>query len=208
MNPASPLSDPRILSLLAQAAGLGGAAGYRVDGADVVRDLRAHTELPIIGIRKDRSSGTDTYITPTVADAVELVAAGADIIAAQATLGSRPAETFATIVEKVHEMGAFVMADISTIDEAVAAINAGADLVATTLVGYTNESSGELRPPIDLVMKLSRLTNVPVVVEGGIWSGEHVAAAFTAGASTVVVGSAVTAPDLITERLVSFAPHD
>jgi N-acylglucosamine-6-phosphate 2-epimerase len=205
MNSESPLAHPRILSLLAQAAGLGGAAGYRVDGVEVITDLRHHTTLPIIGIRKDRTTGTDTFITPTVADALALVAAGADIVAAQATRDSRPAEPFSEVVANVHAAGALVMADISGYDEAVKAIEDGADMIATTLAGYTTSSAGAARPALDLVRRIRAVSSVPLVVEGGIWTGEHVAAAFKAGATTVVVGSAVTAPDLITQRLVAFA---
>ena len=207
MDPRSPLGDPHLLSLLAQTAALGGAAGFRVDGPRVVADLRGATELPIIGIWKDRSAGTDTYITPSVSQALELLYAGADIIAVQATAGSRPAESFAEITSAVHAAGGLVMADISTTEEGLSAAAAGADLVATTMAGHTPQSQGSPRPALNIVGALLGQVTAPLVVEGGVWSVDHVREAFEAGAWSVVVGSAVTAPDLITARFVSAAPH-
>ncbi|HEY0247892.1 MAG TPA: putative N-acetylmannosamine-6-phosphate 2-epimerase [Gryllotalpicola sp.] len=205
MNAASPLSDPGILSRMAKAAELGGAAGFRVDGPQVVADLRSRTVLPIIGIKKNRLPGADVYITTSIADALDLVDAGADIVAAQATTGARPHDSFAEIVAAVHRRGALVMADIATFDEGVAALADGADLVATTMAGFTTGTAGTKRPAVELARALCAITEAPVVVEGGIWSGEDVAAAFRAGAATVVVGSAVTAPDLITAHLIATA---
>ncbi len=206
MDPASPLDDPRLLSLLAQAAELGGAAGFRVDGPAVVADLRPATGRPIVGIVKDAREGYDVYITPTVRGALDLVEAGADVVAAQATRGSRPGERFAEIVAACHAAGVPVVADVSTFDEARIARDDGADAVATTMVGFTAHTAGEPRPALGLVRRLKDRLDVPVVCEGGIWTPEHVAACFAAGADAVVVGSAVTAPDLITARLVAASP--
>ena len=203
MDQRSPLRRPDILAMMAQAAELGGAGGFRVDGAEVLQFLRPVTRLPIIGIRKDSRGGYDTYITTSSADAEELIAAGADIVAIQATEGTRPGESFAQIAEAVHRLDALVMADISTLEEAQRAIDAGADLVATTMVGYTGPTTGAARPPLDLVAALVEHVAVPVVVEGGIWTPEHVALSFRRGAFAVVCGSAITAPDIITRRLVA-----
>lgn len=207
MNARSPLQEPHLLSLLAQAAALGGAAGFRVDGPGVVADLRTATTLPIIGIWKDRSSGTDTYITPRVDQALALLEAGADVVAVQTTTGSRPAESFAEIVTAVHAAGAVVMADISTLDEALLAAKCGADIIATTLAGYTAASQGVARPALDLVQAVRARLDLPIAVEGGVWSPDHVRESFAAGAWAVVAGSAVTAPDLITARLAAAAPN-
>lgn len=203
MDPRSPLARPDILAMMAQAAGLGGAGGYRVDGADVVRELRVRTDLPIIGIAKDRRTGFDIYITTTVADVQALCDAGAEIIAAQATTGTRPGETFAELAAAAHDRGAAVMADISTLEEARAAVADGADVIATTMVGYTPPTKGMARPPLGFVRELVANLDVPVIVEGGVWTPQDVAASFAAGAYAVVSGSAVTAPDLITRHLLS-----
>lgn len=203
MNPLSPLRRPDILSLMAQAAELGGAGGFRVDGPDVVRHLRPATRLPIVGIVKDPREGFDNYITTSSADVEALCAAGADIIAIQATIGSRPGESFAEIAATARRLGAAVMADISTLGEAEAAARDGADLVATTMVGHTAATMGAARPPLDLLAHLVASLRVRVVVEGGVWTPEHVRDSFRCGAFAVVCGSAITAPDIITRRLLS-----
>ena len=201
MDARSPLGTPALLALLAEAAALGGAGGFRLDGADVVACLRPRTPLPIIGIVKDRREGFDNYITTSQADIAALVAAGADVVAIQATGGTRPGPSFAELAAAAHALGVPVMADISTLEEARAAIASGADIVATTMVGHTSATRGASRPPFALVDALLPL-GVPVVVEGGVWTPEHVATSFAHGAFAVVCGSAITAPDLITRRLV------
>lgn len=205
MNPKSPLRRPEILSLMAQAAELGGAGGFRVDGAAVVVHLRPNTKLPIIGIVKDGRGGFANYITTSSADVEALRAAGADIIAIQATAGSRPGESFAELAATAHRLGAAVMADVATLSEAEDAVRDGADMIATTMVGHTAATVGATRPPLDLLGQLLERLRVPVVIEGGVWTPEHVRDCFAAGAFAVVCGSAVTAPDIITRRLISGA---
>jgi N-acylglucosamine-6-phosphate 2-epimerase len=205
MNPKSPLRRPEILSLMAQAAELGGAGGFRVDGAAVVAHLRPNTKLPIIGIVKDGRGGFANYITTSSADVEALRAAGADIIAIQATAGSRPGESFAELAATAHRLGAAVMADVATLSAAEDAVRDGADMIATTMVGHTAATVGATRPPLDLLGQLLERLRVPVVIEGGVWTPEHVRDCFAAGAFAVVCGSAVTAPDIITRRLISGA---
>lgn len=206
MDPRSPLKRPDILALMAEAAELGGAGGFRVDGAEVVKLLRPRTKLPIIGIAKDSRGGFDNYITTSSSDAAGLAEAGAEIVAIQATGGTRPGESFGEIAGTVHRHGALVMADIATFEEAEAAVRDGADMVATTMVGHTAQTEGQARPPLGLVERLIAELDVPVIVEGGIWTPEHVALSFSAGAFAVVCGSAITAPDIITKRLVAAIP--
>jgi N-acylglucosamine-6-phosphate 2-epimerase len=197
MNPLSPLRQrPDVLALLAEAAELGGAGGFRLNGADVVGLLRPRTSLPIIGIIKDTREGFDNYITTS----------NADIVAIQATTGTRPGESFAEIAATTHRLGKLVMADIATLEEARQAAAEGADLIATTMVGHTAETEGQPRPPLDLISAIAASLDVPLVVEGGIWTPEHVAISFARGAFAVVCGSAITAPDIITQRLVAAIP--
>lgn len=206
MDPRSPLRQAHILALLAQAAELGGAGGFRVNGADVVQALRPTTDLPIIGIVKDTREGFDNYITTSLEDVAALCATGADIIAIQCTEGTRPGPSFADLAAEARGRGATVMADIATIDDARTALAGGADIVATTMVGYTAKTKGAARPPFDFVRELRAGIEKPVIVEGGVWTPEHVAESFAAGAHAVVSGSAVTAPDLIARRLVKAIP--
>ena len=143
-NPDSPLRDSFIISRLALAAVKGGAGGLRIQGFDDVQAVRAVTDLPIIGLTKTDRADTDIYITPTSAEAVRLAELGAQVVAVDATLRPRP-EPLGDIIGAVHAAGALVMADISTLAEAHAAVQMGADIVSTTMSGYTPYSpqSGE-----------------------------------------------------------------
>jgi N-acylglucosamine-6-phosphate 2-epimerase len=203
----SPLDHPSMIAALAQSAALGGARGFRVDGPDNVAAVRAVSGLPIIGIRKVDRAGFEIRITPTLADALRVVDAGATIVALDATARPRPGgETVAGITSALHSGGIPVMADIATLAEAEGAVAAGADLVATTLAGYTPDT-GDLdpsEPALDLLHQLRDLP-VPVVVEGRIWTVEHVLRALEGGAFAVVIGSAITAPNLITRKFVDAA---
>ncbi|ACZ31141.1 N-acylglucosamine-6-phosphate 2-epimerase [Xylanimonas cellulosilytica DSM 15894] len=201
-----PLDDAATLVRLALAAGDGGASAFRVASAHVVELLRSQTALPIIGITKHDVPGYDVYITPTLADATALIDAGADMVAAQAAPDGRPAETFEEIARACHDRGVPVLADCATADEAFQAVDAGADVVATTMAGYTHGTRHVVPPALDLAARLARELPVPVIVEGGVWDREAVAAAFEAGAHAVVVGSAVTDPERITRRLVEAVP--
>jgi N-acylglucosamine-6-phosphate 2-epimerase len=99
-------------------------------------------------------------------------------------------------------MGAAVMADISTLEEGLAAESLGVDFIGTTLAGYTPYSTQQEGPDFELLEQLFAKVSVPVVAEGRIWTPEEAAKALACGATYVVVGSAITRPQLITERYV------
>lgn len=205
--PGSPLDDPGTISALARSAALGGASGFRIDGPRNVAAVRAVSALPIIGIRKVDRPGTEVRITATLEDALTVVEAGASLVALDGTARPRPrGETFGSILAGLHERGIPVMADIATAWEAEAAAASGADLVATTLAGYTPETKGSAanEPAFGLLREIVGLP-VPVVVEGRIWTPDHVSRAFDLGAHAVVIGGAITAPNLITRRFVEAA---
>ena len=206
-GPESPLNQPTTIAALARSAELGGARAFRVDGPDNVAAVRALSALPILGINKVDREGYDVRITSTVADAMQVVAAGANIVALDGTDRLRPyGETLAQIISELHLIGVPVMADISTPAEARSAVDAGADIVATTLAGYTAyttdvDKHGPAFPLLDAIRDLP----VPVIVEGRIWTTEHVTSCFTGGAYAVIIGSAITVPELITRRFVAAA---
>jgi N-acylglucosamine-6-phosphate 2-epimerase len=203
-GPGSPLDAPSTIAALALSAAAGGALGFRLDGPANVSAVHAVSRLPIIGIRKVDRQGYDVRITPTLDDARSVVEAGATIVALDATDRPRPGgETVSGIISALHAIGIPVMADISTVAEAEAAVAVGADLVATTLAGYTPGTADldGFQPAFDLLRAIADFP-VPVVVEGRIWSPEHVVRAFEGGAYAVVIGSAVTAPNLITRRFI------
>lgn len=206
-GPESPLNQPSIIAALAKSAELGGAKGFRVDGPANVAAVRAVSRLPILGINKVDRDGYDVRITSTLQDALDVVAAGANIVALDGTDRPRPyGETLAQIISALHKMGIPVMADISTRREAEAAAEAGADIIATTLAGYTPYTSNvdKFGPAFPLLEEIRELP-VPIAVEGRIWTTDHVTSCFTGGASFVIIGSAMTVPELITRRFVAAA---
>jgi N-acylglucosamine-6-phosphate 2-epimerase len=151
----------------------------------------------VIGLWKDGDTGV--HITPSVRHALALVEAGAAVVAADATARPRPdGSTFAELVAAVHAAGARVMADVSTLAEGRAAAASGADLVATTLSGYVPGSPRQTAPDLVLVADLAAAVDVPVVAEGRIATPAQAAQALAAGASSVVVGTAITAPTALT----------
>jgi N-acylglucosamine-6-phosphate 2-epimerase len=201
-----PFDSADLMALMARAAELGGAGAIRANGAEHVAAIRAVTELPIIGLNK-LGDPAGVFITPTYESAVEVVAAGADLIALDGTLRPRPdGQPLRRQIERIHEdLGVPVLADVDSLDAGLAARDAGADLVATTLSGYTGGSTPD-GPDVDLVRSLAAAVDCPVVAEGRIRTPDHVRAVCDAGASAVVVGSAITNPTHITAYLASALP--
>lgn len=200
----SPLRDPAITAVIARAVLMGGAVGLRVNGPDDVAAVRAITDRPVIGLHKV-DGGPRPFITPTPELARGLVAAGADVVAADASVEVHGADLsgFGAIVAAVD---APVMADVSTLDEGLRAADLGAAFVGTTLSGYTPESRhGHDGPDLELVAALAE-RGLTVVAEGRIRTPEDVAAAFAAGASAVVVGGAITDPLLTARRFAAVTP--
>lgn len=194
----SPMHDPRVIAAMAEAAVLRGAVGIRLDTPEHVKAVRNRLpDTPIIGLWKQVISGYDVYITPQFHHAVEIAEAGADIIAIDATLRSRPqGETFAEIVSKVHrELNKSVMADIDTLEAAKAAEAADADIIGTTLYGYTGETKHLSPPGFDLLEKMAKSLKVPIICEGGIASPDMAKKALDLGADAIVVGTAITGID-------------
>ena len=195
-NPGSPLRRPEIMAAMAQAAEQGGAAGIRLQGFDDAAAIRAVTALPLIGLTKTDRPDTDIYITPTSKEAVQLAQLGCEIVAIDATLRPRP-EPFAEMVRSVHAAGALVMADISTLAEAQQAVQDGADIVSTTLSGYTPHSRQLDGPDWELMRELAA-QGLPFAAEGRLSSPQDAARALALGAAFVVIGSAITRPDVVT----------
>jgi len=194
----SPLGDPSHISAMAEAVVAGGATAIRTEGLANIAAIKERVAVPVIGLVKTKRPDTQIYITPLIEDVMAIAQAGADIIAFDATARPRPVPV-AKLVEAVHAQGRLAMADISTVDEAVAALADGADVVSTTMAGYTSYSSGGEGPDFGLMRALQR-AGVPYVAEGRIWTIENAQACLALGASFIVVGSAITRPTLITER--------
>jgi len=194
----SPLHEPTVIAAIALAAQNQGAVGVRIDTPAHVAAVRQRVQVPIIGLWKQPFDGCDVYITPQFQHAAAIAQAGADLIAIDATLRPRPhGETVAGLIQRIHtELGKPVMADVDTLESAIAAAAAGADLVGTTLYGYTAETR-HLKPPgFDLLSQLYKTLSIPALCEGGIASPAMARKALDLGAFSVVVGTAITGIDL------------
>jgi len=193
----SPLHNPIVIAAMAEAAVIGGAVGVRIDTPDHVKAVRSRVTVPIIGLWKQQLPGYDVYITPQLEHARAIASAGADIIAIDATLRERPGgETVATLIAQIHEqLQKPVMADVDTMAAALAAADAGADLVGTTLYGYTAQTQQLSPPGFDLLAQMVQQLQVPVICEGGIASPQMAKEALNLGAYAVVVGTAITGID-------------
>lgn len=207
----SPLCAPEIIAAFALCAEQNGAVSVRIDSPEHISAVRKIVGLPILGIYKLVEPDSDVYITPTFDSAAKIAEAGADIIALDATLRTRPNnEKLENLVEKIHrELGLPVMADVSTFEEGANAARIGCDFVGTTLSGYTAETAHKsFAPDFDLVEKLARNLAVPVICEGRLRKPEDVAKAFDCGAFTVVVGNAITGTDWLIREYVKAAPKN
>lgn len=192
----SPLHDPMVIAAIAQAAVNQGAAGLRIDTPAHVQAVRQRTSVPIIGLWKRQFEGSEVYITPQAEQAKAIAQVGADIIAIDATLRARPGgETVASLIDSIHNLGKLVMADVDTLESAIAAAAAGADLVGTTLYGYTQQTRHLPPPGFDLLKQMVDELSVPVICEGGIASAAMAKQALDLGAYAVVVGTAITGVD-------------
>lgn len=204
--PDEPLHGPEIMARMAVAAAEGGAIAIRANGAADVRAIKQAVALPVIGIVKRNYPDSDVYITPTLRETEELLEAGADIIAFDGTRQTRPGNcTLEQIIDLLTASPAASMADISTLEEALYAESLGVSCVSTTLSGYTPYSRQQEGPNLELLEQAAQRLKIPVIAEGRISQPGQVEAALNLGAYAVVVGSAITRPQLITRPFAAAA---
>ena len=206
--PAEPLYKEECMTAMMKSVINGGAEGLRVAGVRDVKIAKQLFNVPVIGLTKPdvipKNWKEIVYITPTLKDVVDLVHAGADIIAFDGTSRPRPKCTLQEIIKYIKINRRKSMADISTLEEGINCAELGADILSTTLSGYTTQSPIETDgPDYELLKVLVKETNKPVVLEGRIWTVDQINKAFEYGAHAVVIGSAITRPQLITKRFVT-----
>lgn len=197
--PGEPMRDPRTMAQVAAAVEIGGASAVRAQGLDDIRAVKAAVHVPVVGIWKDGAEGV--FITPTLAHAVAVAEAGADIIALDGTQRPRPdGLTFAETLRRLREVtDAPVMADCDSYESAMAAADAGAEIIGTTLSGYTGVRPKTDGPELELLTQLvPALPEHVVMAEGRVHTLEQARAARATGAFAVVVGTAITHPSSIT----------
>ena len=203
-----PFYDEKCMLAMMQSVINGGAEVLRVAGSRDVK-LAKSLGVTVIGITKPEKFPENwrsiVYITPTLKEVNELIAADADIIAFDGTLRPRENCSLKEIIEKIHLANKPAMADISTFEEGLYCADLGADIISTTLSGYTEESETIIDgPDFGLLKKLIEATKKPIILEGRIWETNEVKRAFEMGAYAVVIGSAITRPQLITKRFMEY----
>lgn len=200
-----PMQGSNIMAAFAKAAKQGGAVGIRANGKEDVRAISQVVDLPIIGINKVWDENMRVFITPTLSMAVEVIEAGANIVALDGTMRERPnGETLEFIIKEIHERypDVLVMADISTFEEALYSNQCGVDMISTTLAGYTPQTSNIKGFDYELLKKLVENIDKPIIAEGKIHTKEEALKILEIGSYCIVVGTAITRPEVITSWYV------
>lgn len=197
--PGEPMRDPRTMTQIAQACVQGGAAAIRAQGIDDCELIRASVMVPVIGLWKDGEDGV--YITPTLEHAKAVARTGCHIVAVDGTRRPRPdglslADVIVALKAEFPQI--LVMADCGSADDALAAQEAGADILATTLSGYSGERPKTASPDFELLEEIKAFADRPIIVEGRVHTPEQAAEAIERGAWAVCVGTAITHPTTIT----------
>lgn len=202
-----PLHSSFIMGRMALAAKMAGASGIRANTVSDIKEIKENVDLPIIGIIKKDYDNSEIYITPTIDEIDALVNEGVEIIATDATNMKRPKndgleDFYREIREKYPNIK--LMADCSTVEEALMADKLGFDFIGTTLVGYTPQSKGDQIGADDfkILREIIEKCDHPVIAEGNIDSPEKAKRVLELGAFTVVVGGAITRPQNIAKKFV------
>lgn len=207
-TPGEPLymKDQSIMYLMARAAKQAGARMIRTSSVRDIVEIKEETGLPVIGLIKREYPGYTGRITMTMREVDECMEAMADIVSIDCTFNERgdgltPGEFLAKVKEKYPNI--IIMADCATLEEAVAAYEAGADLVGSTMNGYTPQTrdcKGE--PNYELVRDMVAALPCPVIAEGRVHTPEQARKMLQLGAWAVVVGGAITRPLEIATRFM------
>lgn len=192
-----------LMPFMAKAAQMAGSKCIRTSSVRDVTAIKEATGLPVIGLVKRRYDGYEPYITPTMQEIDELVAAESDIIALDCTFMKRPnGETINDFLKSIREKypDIALMADISTFEEGINAWECGVNIVGTTMSGYTPHSVKVDGPDYELASKLVKALPVPVIAEGKIHYPDQAKKMLSLGVHAVVVGGAITRPLEIAQR--------
>lgn len=200
-----PLHSSFIMARMAKAAQEGGACGIRANSVEDIMEIKKNVDLPLIGIIKRVYGKCDVYITPTMKEVDELMEVNPDIIAVDATNRLRPGNiTLDDFYEQIRNKykNQPLLADCSTVEEAIHADRLGFDFIGSTLVGYTQKSKDTCIEENDFEILKNMIAGVKgkVIAEGNIDTPEKAKRVIEIGCYCVVVGSAITRPQLITRK--------
>lgn len=195
-----PLHSSHIMAKMALAAKNGGAIAIRANSVSDIMAIKKETSLPIIGLIKKVYPNSEVFITPTKKEILELVQTDCEMIAIDATMRNRPNDdSLKDLVDLIHQNNKLALADVSTLEEAKYAETIGFDAVSTTLSGYTSYSPQQEEPDYKLVKKCVKQLNIPVIAEGRIKTLPQLKKMLKCNPHSIVIGSAITRPQLITE---------
>ena len=208
--PDEPLYNEICINSMAESLiNLGGIKALRLAGARDIKNIKEKfPNIVVIGITKPNRIPDNykelVYITPNIKDCKEIIEAGADIVALDGTMRKRPNdENLKDLLDYIKSKEKIAMADIATFEEAKNAYELGFDIVSTTLSGYTTETQNNPNTPdFELVEKIKKELNIFTILEGKIWEKSEARTAFESGADSVVIGSAITRPQLIAKRFM------
>ena len=201
-----PFNTPDGVTLFARAAEMGGASAIRSCGITKTEHIIQHIDLPVIGLTKAEYDNGFVKITRSTEDVEKLFEIGCSMVAIDGTLrlweGLSGPDFIAKMKKKTNKL---IMADISTIEDALACQKAGADCLSTTLSGYTEETQdiNTGKPNFELIKELSTRISIPIIAEGRISYPEQAAKSIKCGAYAVVVGTAITRPRVVTSWYVN-----
>lgn len=201
----SPFNSPESVTMFAKAAILAGAVGIRSEGIAKTKMILESVNVPVIGLLKSKFEDGSVRITGSFSEFEQLTKINCPIIAIDGTFRKRNRLTGPQFIQKIkRNSSAIIMADIATIDEALECEEAGADFISTTLNGYTPQTAKDINliPNFELVKKLSKKIKTPLIAEGRIYSPESAREMIRLGAHAVVVGTAITRPQIITSWYV------
>lgn len=208
-----PLNNPEYLLALSQSVINGGAGGLRLCGIKNISHISKDVDVPILGLTKLDPTPFNyldsVYITATLKDVKELLRTKIDFIAVDGTLRPRTDNTsLKDQIDLIKQKNKVSVCDISTIEDAINAVSLGANIISTTLSGYTKETRYRVNegPDFDLLEELVEELPIPIIMEGRVWEPNQVKQAFDLGAFAVVIGTAITRPQIITKRFVSAIP--
>ena len=200
-QPNEPLHSSFVMGRMALAAKEGGAAAIRAESVGDIREIIKVTHLPVIGLIKKDYADSPVYITPTLYEVESLLTTNCFMIATDMTIRKRPIKgDLKKMIRLMRKGQKLILADIATVDEAIAAAALGVDAVSTTLSGYTSYSRTLTGPDLELIRELVSKIDIPVFAEGRINTPNDIVKVMEAGAYAPIVGSAITRPQLITKK--------
>ncbi|RYG15777.1 N-acetylmannosamine-6-phosphate 2-epimerase, partial [bacterium] len=190
-----PLDHEDTLQRLAKASLQEGVGVVRLEGVKAVRRLMPGLGVPIIGLLKRSYPDSEVYITPTAQDVDSMLDMGVHVLAMDGTLRPRPkGHELKALIERAHRRKTLVMADCDSLESAMHAASLGADIIGTTLAGYTDARPMTTGPDLELLREIVRAVDVPVIAEGRYSQRWEVDAALRIGAVAVTVGGALNDP--------------